>query len=484
MDNSRNRLMASALLLGLVVLAGVLLTSAALAPTEIAHAAPVPPGTPAPAGQSAPAQQEGCPCSQPPAGCTAWVGCTLNGNGTLRVVCRCDAWDQPPTQPPQPTNPPHNTPNRPPTQPPPGTVPGTTPIPVTQPPQPTQPPRPTNPPPTATPYGTMPWYQSPTPRPPCNDTYDIGVACQIYNCGDPNQAHDVLYRFDCTTNVLLGMDLGPCHACQATATPTVGTPTPTAQPPPTVEIPTPCPPEWGGNGVDMHCPNVQLSVASTCPQAVTTREPYPRGLVTVPNVIEITGPQEGGYAQSESVRWGERYTYTVYLKWVRIYNPPAKWSFQERSWNIQAGFPAGIYYGERAEHAYETSSFGLPVNGPGVDCDSCLPAYQVQLDTNWKCEIRATWYTHSINRELHCVPNCNADLVKVYSDSCASCGQNPQGTPLPNAYWERVDVWIWHDTGWHTLDLTKLGNDTWYFTRHKVIPVPVIEVQSVITTGR
>ncbi|NJM40091.1 MAG: hypothetical protein HC853_04650, partial [Anaerolineae bacterium] len=83
--------------------------------------------------------------------------------------------------------------------------------------------------------------------------------------------------------------------------------------------------------------------------------------------------------------------YRVAWSWVcgspgAPYDIGASWDMNERAWNIDKVNDKGetieaTRYGISINHTYETSSYGLPENGPSSGVRQ--PAYQVQLTTHW-----------------------------------------------------------------------------------------------------
>ncbi|MGD9101747.1 MAG: hypothetical protein PVF45_14795 [Anaerolineae bacterium] len=231
---------------------------------------------------------------------------------------------------------------------------------------------------------------------------------------------------------------------------------------------------------------------------------------------------------------GDIKDYEIGVRWRRVgdqhpqfgYVPLHCFDFDERDWNVEWGAaPAACGQPEadghiRVSHAYETSSWDKPgddngpswdnpANGPRVDLENQvvpswdLVAYQVRVPTYWVVEWRDRWYSW--------------DLVGVEWGNCGCWG--PPGEPTnepyrrgctpppgicnqPGEWYGRVGDplydWVEHDSEWYALDLRSYGYYDWFETSYSVIsggefggqewwsdvmdavPVPVIEVQSVL----
>ncbi len=128
------------------------------------------------------------------------------------------------------------------------------------------------------------------------------------------------------------------------------------------------------------------------------REPYPRGLVSVPNVFVLGGPfsKDSGTAGCEDPD-GEfplHTNRTMYISWRMRSDIPPAWFFDERPWNINRGVP-DTAFGYEVEHTYETASFSTfegdkPAVGPSTTGE-LLPAYMVRVDTWWDAYVHREW---------------------------------------------------------------------------------------------
>lgn len=228
--------------------------------------------------------------------------------------------------------------------------------------------------------------------------------------------------------------------------------------------------------------------------------------------------------------------YRIGLRWRRVDQmssgqdpgrvPSICWSFGDRAWNIGRDFGYGpvsnTACGSTVHHIYETSSYGLPANGPGFipadevcppGKDHCCeqipgvwdnPAYQVTVPTYWAVE----WARDFERWEQ--VPGCAEDTC-----GCKTC-ENPLGCSSKcdctkggtectgdNEFCDcdpRYD-WVRYWEPWNVIDLRQYDEGTWYRTSWAVVTtaryegcnyeyrdpspgtavrVPVIEVQSVL----
>jgi hypothetical protein len=271
------------------------------------------------------------------------------------------------------------------------------------------------------------------------------------------------------------------------------------------------------------CGNYQIDVDAVVPPHLVVRNPWPRGLVTVPNQFSILpDPQysePGGAGGEWSEKGAEHDTgrdgshenqianYQMGLRWRRIDELPV-WTFDERPWNIGRDYGNGTCsssaQGVDVSHAYETASSDIsnpgsggdaddkPRNGPSLTGEWNLPAYQVVVGTHWALDWAQQWdqweKVGTIDRCCHVDGGCKD---KDYD----GCKFDWDGW---STHSEDVYEWVHHFDGWYTVDLTNWGEPNWYYTSYSVrssgdgvnwgpvldvVPVPVIEVQSVIQDG-
>ena len=312
------------------------------------------------------------------------------------------------------------------------------------------------------------------------------------------------------------------------------TPTPTPEPPDWHDIPDECEPGTSPWSLDCDWEGWQVRAAVELPAQQVSRKPYPWGLVSLENVFWIVGPEmseevwsdkalpednaPGGTCSSEGqvrniqvgVRWRR-------LNWNGEWDSPADvlgepegieegafWDFDEREWNLD--LHPGTGKGYMVTHIYETSSWGKPRNGPPYlgheDEGWTAPAYQVVVKTPWVAEWALQYdRCECVETERVCV-ECSEEEVEQ--------GTCPNWCGGPNADgWKEVErckrrEWVHHFEGWYWVDLRDFSNPTWYAENTKVqsvgerwnghdfdrevgpvmnaLPVPVGEVQSILTT--
>ncbi len=235
------------------------------------------------------------------------------------------------------------------------------------------------------------------------------------------------------------------------------------------------------------------------------REPYPRGMVSIPNVFVVNGPysKEGGPvgcvdANTPNPLYRNR---QVRVVWEMDLGIPPAWFFDERPWNIQKGI-SNQAFGFQVEHTYETSSYSTfegdkPAIGPSLT-NELLPAYLVRLDTWWIGSIVREWDEWEWYEEFEeyaCNPNDLDPVTGKRRD--ANCGDDGVGRRLKPGFpeyrlaghrtaKEAVDLRQW---GWPTAELysrnaweprqSVAGIPPQYLCRY--IPTPILEAQAVLT---
>jgi len=237
--------------------------------------------------------------------------------------------------------------------------------------------------------------------------------------------------------------------------------------PPHCQVQTPTPAPTPGAGYPPQF--MELYVANQCPDPIIKREPYPRGMVTVENkfwIEDAPSPE----ASSDPVDWGDYHDYRVHLKWEMLPDEPI-WDFDDGT----------VGTGNPVFHIYNTASYGKPANGPGLNGRWDLPAYQVKVYTRWQALWKETWWEPQEVDRWECRP-CGDPEANCIRPECPACWEDDAHTqPANNARcWTEI-VHDNHDTGWRVVDLRELGNPTWYFERVTTEPVPIIEVQGIIS---
>ncbi|GAB4445265.1 MAG: hypothetical protein Kow00120_15240 [Anaerolineae bacterium] len=308
----------------------------------------------------------------------------------------------------------------------------------------------------------------------------------------------------------------------------------------------PCAPELLGAGnAAFNCPGDSvngfswgwaLNVYAIVPPHVVERQPFPRGLVTLPNTFMLRvepafalqgGPNgpggEGGFwsntvgTREQPIHGGEFgvidgiANYRLGLRWRRVYAQssfgpvePTCWFFDERSWNLGQDYGYGSIENtscntwpaaQLAYHTYETSSYDLLANGPRADLAAGtvpswdLQSYQVKVPTFWQGEWAAEW---EVAREAPCPADGQVGERPAPPDP------DPTDEVIPTP--EPVCVaWQKERRDWAAIDLRRYGYPKPWYVSYKVtecgffggrewcqeieegtVPTPIIESQPVI----
>ena len=352
----------------------------------------------------------------------------------------------------------------------------------------------------------------------------------------------------------------------------------------------PCIPNYNADGIDINgCVEdgmhgfeweYALHVSARVPPHLVQVDPFPRWLVamgaplpspftssrpgrltlqdypghTPPGLCAPNGPgnADGCWSNSVAIPPTHLYAepspgfvrnYRIGLRWRRLDRtdgvdlgpyPPICWDFDERDWNVGADYgygsiPASQCGSTSVTHVYETSSWGLPHNGPRYlpaeeacpaweehcceqvpsdDGEWDMAAYQVRVYTTWAAEWQVRWESwEQVGMEWG---DCGCTGLDPTADpNWRSCGEPPPGICIGTVdgteWWGRWGEpeygWVEQVEGWHPIDLRLHGSPTWYYTSYAVITtgagpwcayeyadpnpgdtvrVPVIEVQSVL----
>jgi len=265
---------------------------------------------------------------------------------------------------------------------------------------------------------------------------------------------------------------------------------------------------WGAAGIQC-LGEYGLSVSVSIPCQRVERVPYPRGMVLVPNRMEILPGGETAEAWSNTLDYnaclsydltdGERAirNYRIGLKWQRIDWMPPYWEVEE----------SGSYYGSVVGNIiWDHSSWGKPECGPGLQPGERLPAFRVRVYTYWQAFWRRIYERQKTITECtsdwrcgawgECNTVCDLDGDGNKDEGTAYetrlCGADSDGMP-DDECWETVD------SGWQPFDLRMFGYPTSYFVSSAAGPVPtslepnppcsglcvpVVEVQGVIRNPR
>lgn len=237
-----------------------------------------------------------------------------------------------------------------------------------------------------------------------------------------------------------------------------------------------------------------VSASARVPCMTILRDPYPRGLVSTPNVFWLNGPWSAiGSESSRAWCTPSIRNYTLQVGWQFYPAVPPTWHFDDRPWSDEPQSAEGMV----VTHTYETSSWGLPANGPSLEGRLELPAYQVRAGTAWQAIVRRTW--EELERGDRRSFNCGAgdDSCWDLNAMCESPGTDPQNDDCYEWHW------VFHDTGWEPLDLTQYGYPNPYYVnwaagdttmpppgvlavplseRSCNAPVPIIESQALLNS--
>lgn len=237
-----------------------------------------------------------------------------------------------------------------------------------------------------------------------------------------------------------------------------------------------------------------VSASSRVPCMTVLRDPYPRGIVSAPNVFWLNGPWSAiGSGSSRAWCTPTIRNYTLQVGWQFFPAVPPTWFFDDRAWSDEPVYASGM----TVVHTYQTSSWGLPQNGPSLEGRLELPAYQVRVGTAWQALVRRTWeeLERGARKVFSCGPGDTACWT-VYA-LCVQPGTDPENDQCYD--WS----WVFHDTGWLPLDLTRFGYPQPYYVswaagdvsmpppeiavvllgqRPCNVPVPVIEAQALLNS--
>jgi len=236
----------------------------------------------------------------------------------------------------------------------------------------------------------------------------------------------------------------------------------------------------------------RVAASARVPCVQVQRWPYPRGLVSYENEFEILGPFEAVGSISSREWCGDVRNYKLQVGWFMRKDVAPVWFFDEREWAEEPDQDIGM----RVTHIYQTSSWGLPENGPSLEGELILPAYQVKVGTPWQPAVRRSWQTYVRGERLafEC-EQVDEDCWRLYRQ-CEDPGTDREDK---DCYaWE----WETHDTGWQFIDLRTHGSRFPYYLSFQAldvtqppadipavpldqrtcgpIAVPVIEVQVIL----
>jgi hypothetical protein len=240
--------------------------------------------------------------------------------------------------------------------------------------------------------------------------------------------------------------------------------------------------------------NFSVSASASVPCLTVLRDPYPRGIVSAPNVFWLNGPWSAiGSGSSREWCTPAIRNYTLQVGWQFYPAVEPTWMFDDRTWSHEPVSASGM----TATHTFQTSSWGLPANGPSLEGRLELPAYQVQVGTAWQALVRRTW--EELERGARKTFACRAGDTQCRE--LYSLCEDPATDPENDLCYEWF--WVFHDTGWIPLDLTQFGYPQRYYVSSAAgdvtmpppgvavvplsqrlcnLPVPIIESQSLLNS--
>ncbi len=217
------------------------------------------------------------------------------------------------------------------------------------------------------------------------------------------------------------------------------------------------------------------------------RQPYPRGMVTVPNYYTLNGPwiNQGAVAScpDPDVEFPMVTNSSVRIDFRLRQDTPPAWRFDERPWNIVNHDATNEAYGTLVEHTYDTSSFSTfegdkPYNGPSLT-EELLSSYQVQVFTWWDGFVITRWDSWGWDYSYETREVCDEFGVCSEQEFEVSREYVYRG---PQKNTEQVDLrTLGYPSSSMFSDLAWDSRQEPIFPYHcRVIPTPIIEVQSIL----
>jgi hypothetical protein len=275
-----------------------------------------------------------------------------------------------------------------------------------------------------------------------------------------------------------------------------------------------CSPSGGRQWACTYC-NTSFEVEMPCP--TVQRDPWPRGLVGVPNTFSIIDASRP--AADDTRTWGcdlvndagpncpqpewvFNGTYVsgvrAVLTWASEPDYGATWNMDERAGNIGhtsdnivspfSGHGSataadlmggdltvrGTRAGATVRHIYETSSVDLVPNGP----DGNWPAYQVRLQTRWRLYAAFQWQERTLQTDRECIDRAGQTVPCV-------CNPGERGCNIVEVRERRSIVDTWHPLPTVQYDVTVDGANVPQDARFRgvcraEIPVPILQSQTVL----
>jgi hypothetical protein len=244
-----------------------------------------------------------------------------------------------------------------------------------------------------------------------------------------------------------------------------------------------------------------VTASAQVPCVNVLRDPYPRGMVSMPVNFWAQGPWSAvGTASSQEWCSPDIRNFTLQVAWQARPDISPAWEFNDRDWSDEPAFASGT----AVTHTFQTSSWGLPENGPSLEGQLELPAYQVRLYTAWQPFVQRWWDERREVFKYFCPGNSwdYDDESILEEDQCCFAylrRRDGEDVSIPGICYE--DTWVRVTGGMVPIDLREFGypNDYWlspmagdvsvppvgvpmvpYDERLCNIPVPVIEVQSLL----
>jgi hypothetical protein len=252
-----------------------------------------------------------------------------------------------------------------------------------------------------------------------------------------------------------------------------------------------------GSGYTCTFGSLTLSVPKPCP--TVSRTPFPRAIVSKPvrltanvcgNLPSATGKQDVPEPWDDC---GDTVVaYEGAMAWQCSAQGGVNWTMDERSWNVgQTGSDGRKILNQRSgtvvSHVYETSSYDLMPNGPGVNLTSRQPAYQVSLQT--KYSLMAQFRYHHRTQEERCYWGANQSGGRKQCHNPGACLSDPNRANRedckPDGSRETVIITPTRDLPAMVIpDVTvtgaKVPQDPVLGNTCGPVPIPVIQVQSVL----
>ena len=241
-----------------------------------------------------------------------------------------------------------------------------------------------------------------------------------------------------------------------------------------------------GMECQLTCPNYPVTGGGVACLDVI-RQPYPRGMVTIPNYYTLNGPWvnqgPGASCSDPDVEFPMVTNSSVRIDFRLRQGTPPAWRFDERPWNILNHDATNEAYGMVVEHTYDTSSFSTfegdkPYNGPSLT-EEMLSAYQVQVFTWWDGFVITRWDQWGWDVEYETREVCDEFGVCSEEEVEVSREYVYRG---PQENTEQVDLLtLGYPQSSMFSDLAWDSRQEPIFPYHcRVIPTPIIEVQSIL----